>query len=127
MSLAQGSAEVVSELSVLLRQLRKDPEGPELFRRNDRANELLKQLPLQPPGWLGGGRCRKRWIFFWGVKETNMWHFEGNWSRLRGNLWRCSGEILVMESPDLPERGVGWVVLHNPWGGGLSENNQGVV
>ena len=53
MSLAQGSAEVVSELSVLLRQLRK---GPELFRRNDRANELLKQLPLQPPGWLGGGR-----------------------------------------------------------------------
>lgn len=66
MSLAQGSAEVVSELSVLLRQLRKDPEGPELFRRNDRANELLKQLPLQPPGWLGGGRCRKRWIFFGG-------------------------------------------------------------
>ena len=43
----QGSAEVVSELTELLSQLRKEPEGPELFRMNDRANELLKLLPLQ--------------------------------------------------------------------------------
>ena len=76
---------------------------------------------------VGWWKVPKKMDIFWGVKETNMWHFEGNWSSLRGNLWRCSGEILVMESPDLPDRGVGWVVLHNPWGGGLSENNQGVL
>lgn len=48
----QGSAEVISEFTELLSQLRKDPGdfGPELFRMNDRCNELLKQLPLQPLG-----------------------------------------------------------------------------
>ncbi|CAL1170014.1 unnamed protein product [Cladocopium goreaui] len=68
-----SSAEVVSELTELLSQLRKEPEGPELFRMNDRANELLKLLPLQHssrlsatrealvlpgrPGYLYFGRC----------------------------------------------------------------------
>ena len=73
----QGSAEVVSELTELLSQLRKEPEGPELFRMNDRANELLKLLPLQLLGGEHGGTSWHRSEIFVGPPQK-MGIFQGN-------------------------------------------------
>ena len=41
---------MVSELSHLIGQLDQQIDGPELFRMNDRANDLLRKLPLQTLG-----------------------------------------------------------------------------
>lgn len=72
--------EVISELTNLITQLTSPGDvGPELFRWNDRANELLRHLPAS---FLGNRFMKDRWwtwimddgieyrcylLFFWGI------------------------------------------------------------